>query len=353
MIFLGNPASPHLDTWRALYARRGRVVSALYTIHAPRGQFPRERRVAAAGKTLSYAALGLWLRWGARRGGVLHAHGASGYGLAALLSGRPYVVTIYGSELLASRGRAYAAMIRRVLQHARVVTVTSRAAAKRLREIDPALGDRVLCFHTGIDPERLAGVAADRAHGEPSGPLRAMCIRNCGPQYRTREVVLAVKSIAGEAPPFILAIPLGNGDPGYFARLRAEFDEPWLEFIDEALPHEAFLASVRDAEICINFPRSDQTSATLIEALWFDRPILTANLEAYAELFAHTADYKGWGIVDDEAALARAFVAMARAVMADRGRLESSGHGPALVAAHYGPEAAAERLDPILKVSQA
>lgn len=351
MIFLGNPASPHLDTWRALYARRGRAIAALYTIHAPRDQFPIEHRVVAVGKALSYVALGLWLRRRARRGGAVHAHGASGYGLAALLSGRPYVVTIYGSELLATRGRLYAAMMRCVLRHAAIVTVTSHAARKRLREIDPALCGKVLCFHTGVDPTRLAGVAAEHAQGKSSGPVRAMCIRSCGPQYRSREIILAVRSVAGEAPPFSLAVPLGNGDPAYFARLRAEFDEPWLEFIDEALPHEAFLASIRDAEICINFPRSDQTSATLIEAVWFDRPVLTANLEAYAEFFAHTAGYKGWWIVDDEAALGRAFVAMVRAAMEARTGPPPSSRGAALIATHYGPDAAAEHLDPILEVS--
>lgn len=351
MIFLGNPASPHLETWRVLYARRGRSVAALYTIHAPRGEFPIQRRIRAVGKVLSYVALGLWLRRRARRGDVLHAHGASGYGLAALLSGRPYVATIYGSEVLASRRRAYSAMMRCVLRHAALVTVTSRAAAKRLMDIEPALSNRVLCFHTGIDPARLAGIAEDHARDTPSGPIRVMCIRNCGPQYRTREIILAVRSVVHEAPPFSLTVPLGNGDPVYFARLRAEFDEPWLEFIDGALPHEAFLASVRDAEICINFPRSDQTSATLIEAVWFDRPVLTANLEAYAELFTHTADYKGWWIVEDEAALGRAFVALTRAVMAERNGARPVGQGATLISARYGPDAAAEHLDPILELS--
>lgn len=352
MIFLGNPASPHLDTWRALYARRGRAVAALYTVHAPRGHFPAERRITLVGKALSYVALGLWLRR-ATRGLVLHAHGASGYGLAARLSGRPYVVTIYGSELLASRGRLYAAMIRGVLRHARIVTVTSRAAAERVCEIDPAVRNRVLCFHTGIDPKRLEKVAADRPAIRASGPVRAMCIRSCGAQYRTREIILAVKSVAGAAPPFILSVPRGNGDPAYFARLRAEFDEPWLEFVDAALPHEAFLASIRDAEICINFPHSDQTSATLVEAVWFDRPILTAGLNAYADFFSHTVDYRGWRIADDEAALARGFLEMVRAAVMDRGRARATGHGAALIAAGYSPEAAAEHLDPILKVAGA
>ena len=352
MIFLGNPASPHLDTWRALYALRGRAVAALYTVHAPRGQFPLERRIAMVGKVLSYVALGMWLRR-ATRGLALHAHGASGYGLAARLSGRPYVVTIYGSELLASRGRLYAAMIRSVLRHAQVVTVTSRAAAERAREIEPAVRNRLLCFHTGIDPQRLERIAAERPAGRPSGPVRTLCIRSCGAQYRTREVILALKSVAGEAPPFVLSIPLGNGNPAYFARLKVEFQEPWLEFIDAALPHETFLAGIRDAEICINFPRSDQTSATLIEAVWFDRPILTAGLDAYADFFSHTVDYRGWRIADDEAALARAFVQMAWAAVADRGGGASSGHGATLIAAGYGPEAAAKHLDPILQVAQA
>lgn len=355
MIFLGNPASRHIETWRALYARRGRNVSALFTIHPRPRQFPLERRAAFGGKLVSYVVLGLRLRWSRVRG-VVHAHGASGYGLAALVSGRPYVVTIYGSEVLAEQGRVYAAMVARVLRRASIVTVTSPAAAWRVREIAPGLGGRVLCFHTGIDPAQLEGLASQRASRPIPGPVRVLCIRNCAPQYRTREVLAAVRSVAGHAPPFRLTVPLGNGDPAYFASLRAEFPDPWIDYVGATLPHAAFLAAIRDADICINFPRSDQTSATLIEAVYFDRLILTADLDAYAALFAETADYAGWRVVRDESELARAFAAAIASIALRADGVETNASagasGAQAIARHYGPAAAARHLDPILELQR-
>lgn len=347
MIFLGNPASRHLETWRALYARRGRSVDALFTVHRPLGQFPVERRIAAGGKYASYALLGLWLR-GLGKAGLIHAHGASGYGLAALLSGRRYGVTIYGSEVLGTHGRVYRAMVHRVLKGACFITVTADAAAARIRAIDPALGSKLLCFHTGIDPVVLAAVATAPAATSAPGAIRVLCIRNCGPQYRTREILAALQSVVETVPRFTLAVPLGNGDRGYFARLQAEFAAPWIDFIDDALPHAAFLERIRDADLCINFPLADQASATLIEAVWLDRIIVTADLDAYASLFACTADYGGWRIVRDPAHLGRVLAATLQSLDTAR---PGAGTGAALVAAHYGAAAAAAQLDPILELA--
>lgn len=344
MIFLGNPASRHLETWRALYGLRGRAVHSLFTVHPPRGQFQTERRVALGGKLLSYILLGLRLRGGR---GTLHAHGASGYGLCALLSGRPYVVTVYGSELLATRGRLYAAMVRHVLRRARFVTVTSPAAADRALAIEPRLAGRLLCFHTGIDLRGLDAIAAAASDRDEAAPVRAMCIRNCGPQYRTREVLAALRTVAEHLPPFMLMVPLGNGDRAYFDRLRVDYPDPWIDYIADDLPHAAFLAHIRDADICINFPLSDQTSATLIEAICLDRPILTPLLDAYADLHAQTRGYGGWRIARDEAALAQAFAGAVRSVAA--GERGPTG-GAALVAAHYGLQAAAAHLTPLLEL---
>lgn len=348
MIFLGNPASVHLETWRDLYARRDLAVDTLFTIHAGDGPFPLRRRVAFGGKLLSYLLLGLRLRAVAGRA-PMHAHGASGYGLAALVSGRPYVVTIYGSELLAKRGRIYGAMVRQVLRRARFITVTSRAVEQRVRAVEPTLGRKVLCFHTGIDPARLDAVATVRDARRPTEPVRVMCIRNAAPQYRTREILTALKTVVDQVPPFTVTVPLGNGDPAYFARLREEFTDPWIIYIDAMLPRDAYLALIHDADLCINFPLSDQTSATLIEAVYFDRAILTVYLDAYADLFAHSAEYDGWRIVRSEEELVRAFVAAVQSLSAGRGTPISEPRGADLVAAHYGPEAAALHLGPILE----
>lgn len=80
---------------------------------------------------LSYALAGFWLRYlalfGAPIADFVHAHNTSGYGLMALLSGIPYTVTTYGTEIYAvpQRNFWYRYMIRSVLNHAQRITSSS------------------------------------------------------------------------------------------------------------------------------------------------------------------------------------------------------------------------------------
>ena len=284
MIFLGNPDSRHLDTWRKLYKLRGQTITRFCSIHPLQDQYPIETRIAWRGKPLSYVLLGLALRREGRGGEPLHAHGASGYGLSALLSGRPFIVTVYGSELLHGRGKTYLAMVRAIFRAARAITVTSRTARDRVIQLCPTLADKTHLFHTGVDLGKLALVADAVPEKHEHKLVQLMCIRNCASHYRTVEVLDALRTIVADVAPFRVIVPLGNGDPDYFARLRRDYPDPWIQYIDDIIPNEAFLTLMRNVDICVNFPLSDQTSATLLEALYLDRVIVTCNLEAYEDL---------------------------------------------------------------------
>lgn len=339
MIFLGNSASSHLETWVNLYRLRRQEVGSLYSVHPLQGQFRAERRVTLGHKLPSYALLGCMLRF-AKGHEPIHAHGASGYGLSALLSGRPYVVTIYGSELLPSRGPAYLRLVRAVLRRARAITVTSRTAMQRVIEICPSVEGKTHCFHTGLDIQKLQRVAAlAKAEPEP-GPIKLMCIRNCAPNYRTAEVLTALRTIVHDVPDFRLMVALGNGDPAYFTRLRSEFADPWVTYLDGIVPNEAFLARIRDTDICVNFPIADQASATLLEAVFFGKLIVTNRLDAYADILGRTAGYEGWRLIADAAdlpgVLARAIRDQAVAPRVSRG------DGAAFISQNYGLAAAAD-----------
>ena len=84
---------------------------------------------------------------------TLHAHCTSGNGLMARLSGRPYIVTTYGSEVFGARERGwlYAWMIRQVLTHAERITATSQQMADVLRQEYHIPEERIHLFSLGYD----------------------------------------------------------------------------------------------------------------------------------------------------------------------------------------------------------
>jgi glycosyltransferase involved in cell wall biosynthesis len=342
MIFLGNPASYHLQTWRQIYALCGETTDELRSVHLRCGSTGGS--LLPLSGPLSYAALGLRLR-SLPAHATLHAHGASGYGLAALISGRRYITTIYGSEILRPHGMAYRAMVKAVLRGATAITVTSAAARHCLRTIDPMLMEKTYVFHTGIDTREIVALKS-REPGIDDDKLRFMHLRNTAAPYRTLEIVEALSRFISDAPEYEIIIPLGNGDFQYFEQIKSAFPASNFRFIDHPLNHSDYLKLMAQTDICLNFPISDQVSSTLIEALFLDRIVVTNRLAAYADLLDlvdHTGD---WIVADAEGGLD---LAIARAVDRARTRGIVSGAGRRIVSDHFSIENAAQAFRPVLE----
>lgn len=347
MIFLGNAASYHLTTWCQIYDLCGATPEGLWSIQGLPGTFTSERQVTAPTKTMAYAALGYRLHE-LPRDVTLHAHGASGYGLAALLSGRRYIATIYGSEILRPHGVAYRRMMQAVVHKAAAITVTSAAAQARISEIDASAAAKTHLFHTGIDTAEAAEIEAETPL--PTGDmLRILLLRNIATHYRTREVLLAVAQVIGTRTDIEVIVPLGNGDRSYLANVKASFPDPRFRFIEHPLNHHDFLRLVATSAVCVNFPVSDQVSTTLIEALYFDRAVVTNSLDSYVDLLAVVERTGQWFTSDGDDLT----TALAKAIAYQEARFVDSAPSPRkgrqLVIEHFSIESAARAFRPVLE----
>lgn len=343
MIFLGNAASFHLQTWRNIYALCGEPVTALHSIHPVKGDFPEECSVTAPVKFLAYAALGLRLSR-LSSDAMLHAHGASGYGFAALLSGRRYIATIYGSEILRPQRFVYRRMMRAILKGAAAITVTSIAARDRIVEIDRKVSEKTFLFHTGIDTRETAEVEIG-ALATSGDKLRIMLVRNVAPHYRTREVLSAVSEAIGDRKDIEVIIPIGNGDKNYFSHIRSLFPDSRFTFLDQSINHSDYLGLIATSDICINFPISDQVSTSLLESLYFDRIVVTNRLEAYADLLDLTKNTGDWIVVNGDNTLVGA---ISDAVARSMGEKKRERLGRRIVTDHFSIENAARRFRLVL-----
>lgn len=287
--FFGNQASVHLATWRRLYDLLGRAITGFWSIHALSGDYPAERGLPPSRlpKLLLYAWLGLRARRALRGRDVLvHAHGASGYGLAALLCGRPYVVTVYGSEVFDERRSAlYRFMVRLVLRRARAVTVTTPHARDYIAATFGIPLARLHYFHTGIDVAALDALPVTAPAGD--GGRRVLSVRNAAPHYRTEAIIAAfLAATAGRSAGDTLTVIEGNGDKAYWALLQERFGTaPGVRFRPGLVPHGEFLRLMAAHDICVSFPLSDQLSTTLVEALYLGKVLVCADLASYAPLW--------------------------------------------------------------------
>lgn len=284
-LFLANSGSFHLSTWAEIYRRLGREWIDLATIHDvvdTTQAFAQVTRISARPKLLAYVVLGLKLR--ASRARWIHAHGASGYGLAALVSGKPYIATVYGSEVLAPHGRFFRTVITVILRGARAVTVTSDTTRDVIVRDFRVRPERVHSFHTGIDTDALDALPTLSAHGTTLDRKIVFSMRNAAPTYRTQDIIEACAELVGRGQSLELVVPLGNGDPDYFRDLQTRYPFTWIRYLDRRLENREMLDWMRRADVCVSYPVSDQLSTTILEALYLARAVVVGWLDAYSDL---------------------------------------------------------------------
>jgi len=287
-LFLGNANSFHLAAWFRVYRNLGFDTFDLSTIHnvvQSQSSFTHVSRISLGPKFVSYILLGLKLRFNTAR--WIHAHGASGYGFAAWLSGKPYIATVYGSEVLAEHGFLFRLAMRVILRCATAITVTSDMTRDVIIDSFGVNPDRIYSFHTGIDIEAL-----DTFDGSnPAGTERILTertivfsMRNAAPHYRTQEIIKCCAELVGKGYPITLVVPLGNGDPLYFRDLQRKYPDCWIVYIDRRLENREMLAWMRLASVCVSYPITDQLSTTILESLYVGRAVVVGWLESYAGL---------------------------------------------------------------------
>jgi len=341
-LFLANANSFHIETWKKIYARLGQNEIDLATVHAvpaTQDSFRSIVQVSVKSKIVAYALLGLRLR--ASPAISIHAHGASGYGLAARISGRPYIATIYGSEVLAAHGPLFRAMMRSILRNARAITVTSTVARDTIVRDFKVRPESIHVFHTGIDTDALDVMATPIAAAADSSPDIIFSMRNTAATYRTREIVEACVELSQRGRRIMLVVPLGNGDRAYFEDLRRAFAQEWIHYIDRRLENHEMLAWMKRANVCVSFPETDQMSTTILEALYVGHKVVAGRLEAYEELAAALGDNTSLELVSD-GRLARAIEAAL-----DGKEAESSARA---IKTNYGIEQAARNHARILEL---
>lgn len=340
MIFLGNKKSAHLKTWIKIYEQLNINIDKLYTVHAVKEESDSIVCLYYLNKILSYFILGLYMRFLCQYISTIHAHGASGYGLSALISGKKYIVTIYGSEVLKQHSFVYMFIVKLVLLKATKITVTA-IETKDIIVSRFAIDERkICCFHTGIDTEELDTFNAKSNPNEiwKGEGVRYVSFRNTSKNYNTQLIISEFLKCNKLLPcGSQLVVIQGNGDRKYYNNLKAEYSNMGVVFIDGLLERPEMLSIISSSDVCINFPDTDQLSSSILEAIYYNKVLVSCSLGAYKELFSNLELSGYTRLVTSFQSLSSGILEASNLVEIDSGR--------EIIRGNYSIESAANRFN--------
>lgn len=244
---------------------------------------------------LRYALSGLSARWRSSQcaDAVIHAHGASGNGFMAWLSGQRYVIGTYGSEIFAAkeRGRLYCWLLRNILQQAERISVCSEECTKILVEQFGIPIERIYNFHLGYDNsafrplERSQRLALRSDRQLPLDEPVWVVNRRTHPHYRTREVVEGFLEYCHQGGIGRLVVLCGDQQADYTKTIceiiRARSAENRIIVVERMLSAPELASWLQLGDFSISVPRTDNFSISTLESMGCGAVPILADLEAY------------------------------------------------------------------------
>jgi hypothetical protein len=219
-------------------------------------------------KPVQYVLLGLWVRLIHKSDSArpIHAHNTSGYGLAALVSGKKYGITSYGTEIFSApqRSRTYRTMIKRILARAAWVTTTSPTMEETLIAQFDVPQAKIHTFSLGV-PDAFVTQAS--CHQSKPTDERMWCVnRRIHPHYDTLNLVSGFLSYRENGGSGRLTLLAGDVDPAFMAEVEQRIaGHDAIEVIPGFLNQEEMIALLDRAHFAISVPFSDQLSSAILE----------------------------------------------------------------------------------------
>jgi glycosyltransferase involved in cell wall biosynthesis len=335
LAFLGDPNSVHTRRWITFFAGRGHSVHLLVpaqqeiragvderiAIHRFRTG-ARDRQWAFRALTARRSLRGLIDRVGPD---VVHAHFAANYGGFARLAGfHPYVVSVWGSDVLVvprislrSRGVVWLA-----LHGADLVTAGSNELAEAAVGVG-ARRERMRIVPFGVETERFAPGAASpalRHRLDLEGRRVIFSPRAIRPLYRHDTVVAALARLPDDV---VMIATTTNADPACVGGLRERIASLGVADrvrILDRIPDDEIVDVFRLADVVVSVPESDGQPVSVYEAMACARPVVASDLPGLRSLLGPLAP-ELLVPVGDVAATARALDRALSLPPAERGRL--------------------------------
>lgn len=367
--YIANPHSVHVDYW--LQAMKACGLSArIETSMRVTEQVIPDVEVEClvpdwlpGPSVLRYLWAGLVARWKRRDPSeIVQAHCASGNGMVAWLSGHPYIVTTYGSEVLAAsqRGPLYRWLLHRVLTGANRLTASSPQMVDVLMREHGIPRERIHLFHMGINAGLFHPPTDSKRHA-----LRAaigigdeepvwISVKRAIPMNRTQEIVEAFGRYCDEYDRGRLVVVCGDDVGSYSDRVKqlaaTSPHRDRIIVLDKWVSPPEIARWLQLADFAVSIPTSDQMSNAVLEAMSCGCLPVLLGIDGYRTLKEGGASVH-WLDRCTVDSLAASFVATA-SLPRQALRTEQQA-AVAFVREHYGTSKVGEMLRPLYNLPSA
>jgi len=291
--FLANPGSVHVRQWTDLGSQSGQIdvycigedVTVLQDFENIRIVAPLPRWAKRLPKPVRYLLLGLWIRIRGPKTARFHAHNSSGYGLAASVTGRPYVLTTYGSEIFQSEknGRLYKAVVKFALNRAIAITTTSQKMATVIQQNFGVAPEKIITFSLGVPDPFFQAVAQTPNHTRKG--YIWFNNRRILPLYKTLEVVRAFKSFKASDGAGRLILLRGDASGCYYESVYREVKEhPDITLITDYIDQSKMIELLDQSDFTMSIPETDQLSSAILEGLARGKVPILRSIDSYSPI---------------------------------------------------------------------
>ncbi|CAH6981643.1 conserved hypothetical protein [Vibrio chagasii] len=306
LTWLANPYSPHVRHWVELLnvGFQGEKEVEIVHIYHPNENFrvgkynndfvtltcPLPNFFKHLPSFFQYILLGLYIRLSGKYKEGIHAHNSSGYGLSALISGRKYILTTYGSEVYKAISNNtnlfYRWLIKSILNRARVITSSSPQMTSAVGTLCKELN--VYEFSMGVSREFFYSQSLrDSTREKLNIPLDAVVIfsnRRLTRLYNIELIFEAFKKVSLKDKRIYLIQIEGDSDIEYAKEISNITDFDNLFYIKGFLEQSVLNSLLCASDYTISLPSTDQLSSSILEGISCKCLPILSNLEAYKPL---------------------------------------------------------------------
>ncbi len=294
--FLANPHSPHVRHWEELL-NSGEYQACIHTVHHLNQTMIVNSPVKKILPSLfhripmpiKYLISGLLLRLtlSKNQDTFFHAHNTSGYGLIAFLSGKPYILTTYGTEIFSasSRSKVYSILLGKILKKAVSISSASPSMTDYLVNYFGIERSKIHEFSLGVaDSFCFSQEKRDKIRKElrlVSSPIWIVN-RRIRSQYHTLELIDAFSRFREKMNRGFLILLEGDSEPGYLEKVEQNCaNNNSIHLIKGFLSQQEMSHYLSAADFSISVPETDQLSSSILEGASCGAIPLLTNLKSY------------------------------------------------------------------------
>ena len=268
--FLANKESVHVKRWIEVVGRAGYKLRII------------DLSLPSILKVFKYVFLGLLVRF-KKNLGIVHAHSALGYGLAAWISGKDYVVTVYGTEVFGSLDSILKTnMLKNIFKKAKKISCTTKEMEDLLVENFFVDREKISMFSMGV-----SDVFFQMKEDEKTKKINRVTFfhnRRFHPHYNIEMLLDAFFEVKKKFPEARMKLASGDADHVYMDEIKRKYTGMrGVKYLGKK-SLAGMAEELSSSDFAISIPKSDQFSASILESMACGAIPVLASLQAYDRL---------------------------------------------------------------------